>query len=798
MGIDLTTLAAGKSYTDKVAEEIFTSDQKENIQKLTSDGEGNKALFDDGTYKTVSGSASDYESLYNRPVINGVELLGNKTPEQLGFSNAAITGSYNDLKDKPEIPTLISQLTNNSDFITVSVSNLKNYYNKLESYSKAEINSLIANLNSMTIEVIEILPSENISATTMYLQKQTDKNSYFQWLYINNEWANIGTTDIDLTNYYSKTETDVLLNNKVDKVAGYGLSQENFTPTQRDKLSGLKNYTLPTATPSVLGGVKPDNSTTFVNSDGVLSAVGGISGIIDDRETSLLKTWSSEKISNDIASVEELANDINKAQKTVNTRGTKELLSQEYSYNLIPATNMGTGNLTSINQTITLKDSILNYDMINIQLKVNTNTVKTTYPIYTFKTSSIVFNNSEVLNFSNGSAMNANKTQGTTTSGAWGSFSASFSFWFKDETHLYILNASTPSTALDWANVVLSSVQGVNIENVTIDPVEYINTTQGIEDTPVGSILPQMGKTSPKHYLTCDGQSYNIADYPYLAQHIKDQFGTFDFFGGDGTNTFAVPDLRNEFLRGYHGGKTEQLSGEVGVHQNSTQHINFLVDGNSRIYMDGEYGKYLSVQNPDSLIKSTVARGWTNTGSVTNWAGGGNKLYTSHPTNTAVLYCIKYEPTYFMNINGLVEEVVLWEGNVGTTKATTVSNSINLKDAYTNYDKIGFMFTCTRTDGSLRPQYKEIYPSQITECIHSDTNINHTISLVWGYSNIVDFTDIQRTSTSHRFDLNQYQSRLDKVIGIRYRSTSSTGGGDDTTYTDSEIKEFVEGILNGN
>nr|WP_024835401.1 phage tail protein [Clostridium sp. 12(A)] len=797
MGIDLTTLAAGKSYTDKVAEEIITSDQKENIQKLTSDGEGNKALFDDGTYKTVSGSASDYESLYNRPVINGVELVGNITSKQLGFSDAASTGSYNDLKDKPKIPTLISQLTNDSDFITISASNLMNYYSKMESYTKTEINSLIANLNSMTIEVIEILPSENISATTMYLQKEIDKNSYNQWLYINNEWANIGTTDIDLTNYYSKVETDSFLNNKVDKVSGYGLSQNNFSTDEKSKLAGLNNYTLPSASPNVLGGVKPDNSTTFVDSNGVLSAVGGTSEVIDDSVTSLSKTWSSTKISYDIAVVEELTNGISIAQKTVNTKGTKELLSQEYSFNLTPALTMGTANLTAINQTITLKDSILNYDMINIQLKVNTNTVKISYPIYTFKTSSIVFNNSEVLNFTNGSAMNVNKIQGTTTAGAWGSFSASFSFWFKDATHLFLFNASTPSTATDWANVVLSSVQGVNIENVTIDPVNYVNTTQGIEDTPVGSILPQMGKTSPKHYLTCDGQSYNITDYPYLSQHIKDQFGTFNFFGGDGTNTFAVPDLRDEFLRGYHGDKTEPLSGEIGIHQSGTQHINFLVDGNSRIYMDGEYGKYLSTQNPDNLIKSTVVRGWSNNGSVSNWAGGGNKLYTSRPTNTAVLYCIKYEPTYFMNINGLVDEVVLWEGNVGTTKATAVSNSISLKDSFTNYDKLGFLFTCTRSDGSLRPQYKEIYPSQIIECQNS-TNINHSISLVWGYSNVIDYTDIQKTSTSHRLDLNQYQSRLDKVIGIRYRSTSSTGGGDDTTYTDSEIKEFVEGILNGN
>ena len=77
---------------------------------------------------------------------------------------------------------------------------------------------------------------------------------------------------------------------------------------------------------------------------------------------------------------------------------------------------------------------------------------------------------------------------------------------------------------------------------ITIDPLEYVNTTQGIEDTPVGHIIHYMGNNAPKHYLICDGGEYNIVDYPYLAQHFKDEFGSSNFFGGDGTTTFAVPE----------------------------------------------------------------------------------------------------------------------------------------------------------------------------------------------------------------------------------------------------------------
>ena len=76
---------------------------------------------------------------------------------------------------------------------------------------------------------------------------------------------------------------------------------------------------------------------------------------------------------------------------------------------------------------------------------------------------------------------------------------------------------------------------------VRIDPVEYVDSTKGIEDTPVGEIIRTIGNKTPKHYLMCDGSTHNIADYPYLAQYFKDTFGAINVFGGDGTTTFAVP-----------------------------------------------------------------------------------------------------------------------------------------------------------------------------------------------------------------------------------------------------------------
>ena len=86
-----------------------------------------------------------------------------------------------------------------------------------------------------------------------------------------------------------------------------------------------------------------------------------------------------------------------------------------------------------------------------------------------------------------------------------------------------------------------------NIEN-TEDAINELRDTIG--SSLVGSIYSYMGTYSPFGYLACDGSEYNISDYPRLAEHINRHFGSYNFFGGDGTTTFAVPDLRGEFLRG--------------------------------------------------------------------------------------------------------------------------------------------------------------------------------------------------------------------------------------------------------
>ncbi len=313
------------------------------------------------------------------------------------------------------------------------------------------------------------------------------------------------------------------------------------------------------------------------------------------------------------------------------------------------------------------------------------------------------------------------------------------------------------------------------VERTIIDPVEYVNTDKGIEDAPVGHILSFMGITPPAHYITCNGDIYNIVDYPYLSQHIKDQFGTFNYFGGDGINTFAVPDLRDEFLRGYHGDKTEQLSGEIGVHQNATQiprvypfsngsnnllAVNFETSGQSNDILNQD--KYF--QKTGRVYKDINISPLSTTTAMNTYA------YTTRPTNTAVLYCIKYESTYFMSIQGMIEEITLWEGNVGTPTVTAISSSITLGDSYKNYDKLGFYYIGygSNDTNTQHPGYKEI-PQDMINYIRN-ASAPATITLDWGFGGNPDYTSILKTSIDNQLNIIQSYSRLIKVMGIKYKT----------------------------
>lgn len=60
---------------------------------------------------------------------------------------------------------------------------------------------------------------------------------------------------------------------------------------------------------------------------------------------------------------------------------------------------------------------------------------------------------------------------------------------------------------------------------------------------PVGTVITYLGTNPPQDFLLCDGSEYFISDFPQLAELFLTQYGRYNYFGGNGTTTFAVPNI---------------------------------------------------------------------------------------------------------------------------------------------------------------------------------------------------------------------------------------------------------------
>ena len=83
---------------------------------------------------------------------------------------------------------------------------------------------------------------EDPSATTIYLQKDDEEDTtWTMYIYADEQWVGIGSTDIDLTNYWSKSEVAELRNQvldetgaeKVKEIVGYNTLLKNDEETKQ-------------------------------------------------------------------------------------------------------------------------------------------------------------------------------------------------------------------------------------------------------------------------------------------------------------------------------------------------------------------------------------------------------------------------------------------------------------------------------------------------------------------------------------------------------------------------------------
>ena len=128
--------------------------------------------------------------------------------------NGVVQSIDSDKSVNISVPTKVSQLTNDSAFITKVVADLVNYYTKAQIDGKiTTLENLISAIPKFEIKVLQQLPTTGISKTTLYLVKQSSTqqdNIFAEYIRITeggtDKWEKLGEQKIDLTPYLKKDE----------------------------------------------------------------------------------------------------------------------------------------------------------------------------------------------------------------------------------------------------------------------------------------------------------------------------------------------------------------------------------------------------------------------------------------------------------------------------------------------------------------------------------------------------------------------------------------------------------------
>lgn len=152
-------------------------------------------------------TANEKTKLNDLPMALELEHLLSLKQDNLTFDNAPTEGSSN-----PVTSAGIHEAI--KDFITKAVNDLLYYYTKSETYTKTEVDNLIAAIKQFNILAVPVLPQPSADTMgTLYLVPAEDQseptNVKDEYITLSRteggtttySWEKIGTTEIDLSNY---------------------------------------------------------------------------------------------------------------------------------------------------------------------------------------------------------------------------------------------------------------------------------------------------------------------------------------------------------------------------------------------------------------------------------------------------------------------------------------------------------------------------------------------------------------------------------------------------------------------
>lgn len=165
----------------------------------------------DGIPTRLTRSASDYNMLINKPSINGVVLIGDKSLDDLGITGAIANAVAEEAHAREETDQAIfdeiEEIKSASDVVDVVGT-----YAALESYDTSTLNDN---------DILKVLQDETHNGAT----------TYYRWNENTSSFSYVG----EVGPYYTKDEIDALLRAKQDSLETLGYSDVELTIENIDK-----------------------------------------------------------------------------------------------------------------------------------------------------------------------------------------------------------------------------------------------------------------------------------------------------------------------------------------------------------------------------------------------------------------------------------------------------------------------------------------------------------------------------------------------------------------------------------
>ena len=226
------------------------------------------------SFVTIGSTEVNLDNYYTKAQVDTkLSELEESIPDTSSF---ATKDELSNLATKDELAVVESKIPDVSSFITKSVDDLVNYYLKSETYTKAEVDRIIESVTSISFEVVTELPTTGESNKIyLKLKEESANNSYEEYIWINEKWELIGSTEVDLSNYVTTDDFTLTLETYVKSEDLSNTLSEYVTSEQLTTALSSKQDTLVSGT-----NIKTINSQSILGEGNIqIEGVPGKDGV---------------------------------------------------------------------------------------------------------------------------------------------------------------------------------------------------------------------------------------------------------------------------------------------------------------------------------------------------------------------------------------------------------------------------------------------------------------------------------------------------------------------------------------